>query len=173
MKIDLGGGLNPKPGFVNVDRIESADVVCDISKSLPFDDDSVSSVYSSHCLEHLVRVDAVIKEIARVCRIGADVEFRLPHWLHETAMSPGHRNTLSEKFWSRVGDPHRHSKFFGKSTKGMRLVKVRHIPDKHNIKKAKLLFPTANDDLIMSFVPNCCCESRFCFTVEKRHVEKH
>jgi ubiquinone/menaquinone biosynthesis C-methylase UbiE len=80
MKIELGGGPFPKgDGFLNVDMDDS----CDIQHNLdvfpyPFDDESVEAVYSSHCLEHLNDPMPVLIEIARICKVGASVEIRVP-----------------------------------------------------------------------------------------------
>ncbi len=55
MKVNLGSGDRPLPGFLNVDVLpdaEGVDVVADISDHLPFEDGSASVVYASHLLEH-------------------------------------------------------------------------------------------------------------------------
>ena len=55
LKLNLGSGLTPIPGFVNVDALEDVpgvDVVADISGRLPFEDGSADLVYASHLLEH-------------------------------------------------------------------------------------------------------------------------
>jgi predicted SAM-dependent methyltransferase len=75
LRLNLGSGLTPIPGFVNVDALEDApgvDVVADISQRLPFDDGSAELVYASHLLEHFPteEVPPLLAEWRRVLRPG-------------------------------------------------------------------------------------------------------
>lgn len=100
MKLEIGGGSNPHGmGYVNLDRFggPGVDVICNVAvEGLPFPDATVEAVYSSHCLEHLSEPFEVIKEIARVCKVGSPVEIRVPHENNPMAMCPGHRVVISE-----------------------------------------------------------------------------
>ncbi len=100
MRLEIGGGIFPVgDGWVNLDTVPSADIIFDLATippgRLPFDDESVDGVYSSHCFEHLRDPMAVLREVARVCRLGATVEIRVPHWLSEVAFCPGHLCALA------------------------------------------------------------------------------
>ena len=56
MKLDLGCGVQKKPGFLGVDKIETAqtDYVFDITKDrFPFDDESVEEIHCGDVIEHL------------------------------------------------------------------------------------------------------------------------
>lgn len=81
MQLEIGGGTKQlgQP-WQNMDRIKSADIVHDLEDfPWPLAADSVSQVYSSHCLEHLAASPiAILNELARVCRIGATLELRMP-----------------------------------------------------------------------------------------------
>jgi predicted SAM-dependent methyltransferase len=80
--IDLSCGKNKKTGFIGVDKfsIPGVDFVVDFEKeNLPFKDDSVENVYSSHCLEHLSDPHKLLSELIRVCRNDASFELWLPH----------------------------------------------------------------------------------------------
>jgi glycosyltransferase involved in cell wall biosynthesis len=49
---DLGGAINKAPGFKSVDTDESADIVWDVRRGLPFSTDSVGCIRASDFLEH-------------------------------------------------------------------------------------------------------------------------
>ena len=83
MKIDLGCGLNRRPGFIGIDQYpnKNVDIVADLDKEgIPLDSNTVDYVYSSHLLEHLFNLDFVIREIYRVCKHNAIVEIHVPHF---------------------------------------------------------------------------------------------
>ena len=102
MKLDLGGGRNPKPGFINVDHRVGTDIVedhmsvnCNLNYGLScFDDNSVDEFYSSHCFEHVSPLNGLLADIARVGKLGAPFELRVPHQLSDMAMCPGHKHVI-------------------------------------------------------------------------------
>jgi hypothetical protein len=55
LKLDLGAGRNPQPGFTSVDLYaEDVDVKLDLEKfPWPWEDNSVSEIHCSHFVEHL------------------------------------------------------------------------------------------------------------------------
>jgi predicted SAM-dependent methyltransferase len=59
LKLNLGCGRSPQPGWVNVDiaRIPGVDVVADLddcrTQPLPFAESSVSQMQMLHVLEHM------------------------------------------------------------------------------------------------------------------------
>jgi hypothetical protein len=60
LKLNLGCGRNIKKGWVNVDfaeRENKLDMVCDLSKEFPFNENSCSYIYSEHLIEHLEWLD--------------------------------------------------------------------------------------------------------------------
>lgn len=73
IKLNIGGGKgHPRlDGWTIVDLRECADLVHDIAKDpLPFDDNSVDVIFTSHTLEHIVpqRLGFVLSECARVLK---------------------------------------------------------------------------------------------------------
>lgn len=70
MKIDIGGGINPYPGYTTVDRRETADVVADLNDGIPLPDNSVGVLNASHIIEHLVDKTKIMTEIHRVLAHG-------------------------------------------------------------------------------------------------------
>lgn len=75
LKLNLACGEVVLKGWVNLDsdpRVEGV-VDCDLLGTLPFDDDSVDEILTSHFLEHLrLRTEAVpfLRECQRVLRPG-------------------------------------------------------------------------------------------------------
>jgi predicted SAM-dependent methyltransferase len=81
-RIDIGCGKYPKPGFIGIDIKDfGQDIVWDVRHGIPFPDNSLDEVYTSHFIEHLAmhEIDDFIYELIRVCKHGARVTFRCPH----------------------------------------------------------------------------------------------
>jgi hypothetical protein len=92
LKLNLGSGQNPQPGYVNVDKFGSPDVRWDLEQfPWPWPDGSVEEVVLHHVLEHLGQTTAafgnVIRELYRICRDGASVQITLPHPRHDEFLS--------------------------------------------------------------------------------------
>jgi len=99
LHIDIGCGGKKQPGAVGVDWIagEGVDHVCDLNFApLPFEGDSVSRVFSSHCMEHLNDPVKLLREVSRVATDGAHVELWHPYSGHLDAFLFDHRNFLNE-----------------------------------------------------------------------------
>jgi hypothetical protein len=84
LKLNLGSGQNPKPGYVNVDKYGSPDVLWDLEQlPWPWDDNAVEAVEMIHVLEHLgAQADGfigIMKELYRVCRHDATIIIMVPH----------------------------------------------------------------------------------------------
>jgi hypothetical protein len=170
--VELGGGRYPRgEGFVNVDHLDhpSVDLHVDFERlgrdghRLPFDDDSVDEVYSSHCLEHVWPYDGLLHEIARICKLGSPVEIRVPHWNQQMAMCNDHKHTVSPdqvRHWSETALDY----WWGGCRKRLRLDKTEWIPSAY-FAEAKSLFPHLTDEQVMRFIPSTCHENRFHFTV--------
>lgn len=73
MNLNLGCGLKKLDGFVNIDYDSSLnpDIVCDLRLGIPFPDNSVSIIYSSHFLEHVPDLESLLYEMYRVSKNGA------------------------------------------------------------------------------------------------------
>jgi Methyltransferase domain len=82
VKLDLGCGSKVRPGFVGVDRwaCEGLSVVCDLNAALPFRDGSVEEAWLDNVIEHVRDIPALMREIARIGRAGAQVTVRMPHF---------------------------------------------------------------------------------------------
>ncbi|SRR6266481_1070681 len=80
--LDVGCGPNTHCEFINLDFLwhSKVDVCWDISRGLPFPDNSMQGIYSEHCLEHfgLVQALALLKEFRRLMAPGGIVRIAVP-----------------------------------------------------------------------------------------------
>jgi len=72
-------------GYTNVDirKVSTVDVVCDLSKTLPWEDNSVDEIFAESIFEHIpmgqdyVNSKRVLKEWVRVLKSGAKITLKL------------------------------------------------------------------------------------------------
>lgn len=69
-RYDLGGALDPRPGYTIVDTRSGADIQADLEEDWPFDDDSVGLIRASHLFEHLRDPIHTMNELYRVLAPG-------------------------------------------------------------------------------------------------------
>ena len=82
-KLNIGCGEDIKKGYVNLDFLkqEGVDVVHDVNKfPWPFKDNTFDEVYASHVLEHIDDLIKIMQEIHRICKKGAKIIIRGPHF---------------------------------------------------------------------------------------------
>lgn len=174
-RVEFGGGDKPQPGFTNLDQQDDADIKIDLAAvargeiRTPFADNTVDEVYSSHFLEHVTPAMGVLEEICRVCKVGAMVEIRVPHWLHSCAMCDsidsrfsGHKHVFGPRlvYYLCEEAPQR----YWRSAKRLRLIYTHYQPEVY-FEEAKKLFPQMTDEQIFRFVPETCHEIRYNFEV--------
>ena len=108
VKIDLGGGANPQPGFINLDvrRLPQVDIVQDLEKfPWPLPDECASLIMASHLVEHINPAGGIflrfMDEVWRLLKPGGQFMIALPY-----AGSPGywqdptHCNGCNETTWA-------------------------------------------------------------------------
>jgi len=78
LNVDIGGGLNPYPGYLTVDTRETANWVADLNKGIPLQDNSVGVLNASHILEHLYDKNKIMAEIHRVLAPGGWAFIEVP-----------------------------------------------------------------------------------------------
>ena len=98
-KLDLGCGRRKRPGHIGLDHSarSEADVIADLEGGLPFKSSVFDELWLSHVFEHVAGPVALMEEIWRVCKGGAIVEIRGPHFSspHLVWGDPTHRRGLS------------------------------------------------------------------------------
>ncbi len=77
LKVDIGGGLNPKPGYLTIDK-EGAQINHDLDKGIPLPDNSVGVINASHVIEHLKDPIKTMREIHRVLAHGGWAFIEVP-----------------------------------------------------------------------------------------------
>ena len=89
LHLHLGCGPNYLPGFLNIDANPGrrVDLWLDVRNGLPFPDDTVDSIYSTHMLEHLYHdeLGRLFSDCRRVLKPGGGVRFIVPNL--ETAIT--------------------------------------------------------------------------------------
>lgn len=97
VRLNLGCGYQRLPGYVGVDRnarARGAQVICDLERPLPFRDNVADEVLVDHALEHLSDVLRPLAEVHRVCKHGARVSVRCPHFSCAWG-NPDHKSAIS------------------------------------------------------------------------------
>lgn len=82
VKVELGCGNTKREGYIGVDRfpLPDVDVVADLNGALPFDSDSVDTVWACHSLEHLSNLSHTFAEIYRVTKHGSVIQVLAPYY---------------------------------------------------------------------------------------------
>ena len=85
IKLHIGCGTLYKEKWINIDNnsdnnIEKLDINHDLSKGLPFDDESIDFIYNEHFIEHLSKEEGLqfLYECHRVLKIGGVLRISCP-----------------------------------------------------------------------------------------------
>ena len=100
MKLLLGGGNIKKEGYTNLDilPLENVDIVADLNKGIPLEDNTVETILANNILEHLPDTMAIMKEMWRVCKPGATVVIKVPYFKSTAAFKdPTHIRFFTER----------------------------------------------------------------------------
>ena len=110
MDLDVGCGINKRPGAIGVDRNRdtAADVISDIDRgALPFRDGSFETVWVVHVIEHVADVLQTVEELHRVTRPGGTIIVETPHYTDFSSFcDPTHRwhlNSFSFRYFTEDG----------------------------------------------------------------------
>jgi predicted SAM-dependent methyltransferase len=99
IQLNIGSGKNPKKDYINIDnRDVSGNMVWDIRDGLPFPDESVSKIISSHFIEHLDEDEVIdfLEEMLRILKPGCLIDILCPHATTVGAIYPGHKSLWHE-----------------------------------------------------------------------------
>ena len=81
-RLNLGCGLDYKPGWVNADfnKEVKADIYTDFNKELPFKDSEFDIILLDNVLEHIKDIFLFIDELWRISKNGATISIYVPHF---------------------------------------------------------------------------------------------
>lgn len=111
LKLNLGCGTTILPGYVNVDMIENEhikpDIKADVTKALPFDDNSVDEIMASHIVEHfrVWRVKEILSEWRRILKVGGKLIIECPDLDKAIQNFTKYPNDVTMHMWALYGDP--------------------------------------------------------------------
>lgn len=109
-RIDIGCGRNKQPGCIGLDSEDfGQEIVRNVTKGLPFSDNTVSEIHLNHSLEHFRNGEELwflIHELYRVCHNAAKVFIRVPHSETGYAFNPSHFSFWNESSL-QIFDPRR------------------------------------------------------------------
>ena len=161
LKVEIGGGEHPRgEGFIDVDRSTGIDLETD---RLPFEDDAVAEVYSAHTFEHIKNLHHLLHEVVRICKVGARVEIRVPHWLSPMALCHDHKQVIPPEqveHWTKTALDY----WWRGCTKRLQHIRTEQVPS-GRIAEARRLFPGWTDEQLMSWVPGAAHEVRYTLRV--------
>ena len=81
MKLNLGSGPEKgSDGWTNIDLGGGADLTIDLTLGIPFEDNSITQIYTSHFLEHLSyeQINPLLLECLRVLQPGCSILICVP-----------------------------------------------------------------------------------------------
>ena len=83
VKLNLGGGERPLPGYYHLDLVDlpGVDVQADLNEPLEaLPTGSVAAIHCRHLLEHIDLLMPLLDELHRVVRPGGTIDIRVPHF---------------------------------------------------------------------------------------------
>ena len=90
VRINMGCGMKPMPGFLNVDVFDfkGIDKKIDLNK-FPYDFKSnyADEIFCSHVIEHLDDPEKCLSEMFRILKKGGKLTIKVPYFAHSLAYS--------------------------------------------------------------------------------------
>jgi len=117
--IDLGCGSRKQKGYIGIDnrKLEGVDIVCDIEKGLPFEDNTIDRIYANFLFEHINKFIPFMQELYRVCRDGAIVKASFPYWASMTQWKdPTHKQVITIETFRYFSDDKWYGSDYGINT---------------------------------------------------------
>jgi len=81
MKLQLGCGRHPLPGYLNTDirPLPGVDQIIDMEKPLPFPDNTFEEIYGRACIEHVYNIQQLMAELWRISKPDGIIRVMVPH----------------------------------------------------------------------------------------------
>ena len=108
MRVNLGCGRNPVEGWHNVDRAElpGVDEVVDLEEPLPWNANTVDEYQGIDLIEHIANPLALMEELWRCAKPGAECRFELPYGSSDDAWEdPTHVRPYFVNSWIYFAQP--------------------------------------------------------------------
>ena len=100
VNLDIGCASKTEKNHYGIDNRDCGQaIIWDITKGLPFPDESIDSIKTSHFLEHLYVDEELdfLKEVLRILKVKGKMYNRLPHSDTRSAFYPGHKSYWNEQ----------------------------------------------------------------------------
>ena len=114
--LNLGCGNDIHPTYINLDLrpFPGVDVEHDITKPLPFADNSFAEVHANHVLEHFIDMIPIMNEVFRVLQPGGIFKITVPWWTGTWARGdPYHLKFFDDTSFNPYSDQYQSYKFLG------------------------------------------------------------
>lgn len=112
--LDLGCGPNPHTEFINLDYSwhPEIDICWDITRNVPVESESMTGIFTEHCLEHLPfgSIDRVLSECWRILKPGGTLRIIVPDG--ELYLTQYARILAGEKIALPYADDDRHGQIY-------------------------------------------------------------
>jgi len=114
-KLNLGCGLDVRPGYINIDNRNLAPgvVIADIEKPAfwkHLKDNQFDKIIAHHTLEHVFHMDYVVTQIYRTLRPGGVLSLKSPHFTH-VHLHPYHYKGFCIGYFKHLNNYHPEIKF--------------------------------------------------------------
>lgn len=108
--LDVGCGINKKPGSIGIDRNprSRADVIVDVDHfPYPFRDSSFDALQAVHVIEHVSDVVRTLEEFHRLVKPGGEIYLATPHYTDFSSFcDPTHKWHLNSFSLRYFGENH-------------------------------------------------------------------
>ena len=118
-KVNLGCGKDYRYGYINTDVVRGigADMVFDMTKGLPFSDDSIDEMIINNSLTQILKFKDFVKvmnEIWRVCKNDSEIIIRVPNAKHICSFQdPADCRRFTDQSFTYMQHDHRRYKQYG------------------------------------------------------------
>lgn len=106
--LDIGCANKKMAGFIGIDNVDyGQEIIWDIRDGIPFPDNSVDKVYTSHLMEHLTNKEgkAFTEDVLRVLKPGGIFFSKMPSINHYGAFYPDHESFWNESRVTSLANP--------------------------------------------------------------------
>ncbi len=119
VRLDIGCGRSKFKGTLGVDiaAVPGVNVLGDLNSGLPFRDNSISEIYTSHTLEHVDSFVGTMEELWRICKPDALIHIWVPHAScpFVTWIDPTHKRGLTIETFSYFNPAANHLSYYSKA----------------------------------------------------------